>query len=270
MGAAVRPPDRHRAADDAGIFMLNRYARAFFTRVLTPTAQFLLRRGIGPDTVTLVGTLGVVVSALVFFPRGHFFWGTVAVTSFIFSDLLDGTMARLAGRVSKWGGFLDASMDRFGDAAIFGSLAYYFGTVRDRTMFVLALVCLVSGGITSYTRAKAESLGFDCSVGFVERGERLVSSLVGTGLAGLGVPYVQAAAFWGLAIGSTATVVQRILHVRGQAVAAGLTASGSPPAQPSAGSAGCVRGVAAATNGAAASRGGRAMPANHPGKKAAE
>ncbi|HZU57563.1 MAG TPA: CDP-alcohol phosphatidyltransferase family protein [Actinocrinis sp.] len=214
--------------------MLNRYARAFFTRVLTPTAQFLLRRGVGPDTVTLVGTLGVVVSALALFPRGQFFWGTVAVTSFIFSDLLDGTMARLAGRVSKWGGFLDATMDRFGDAAIFGGLAYYFAGVRDRWMFVLALVCLVSGAITSYARAKAESLGYDCSVGLVERGERLVGSLVATGLAGLGVPFIQAIALWGLAIGSTATVVQRVLHVRKQAMAVGPAgpASSASPASP--------------------------------------
>ena len=210
--------------------MLNRYARAFFTRVLTPTAKFLLRRGVGPDTVTLVGTLGVVVSALALYPRGDFFWGTVAVTSFIFSDLLDGTMARLAGRVSKWGGFLDATMDRFGDAAIFGGLAYYFATVRDRPMLVLAMVCLVSGAITSYARAKAESLGYECSVGYVERGERLVVSLVATGLAGLGVPFVQAVALWGLAVGSTATVVQRILHVRKQAVAAGTTAAPTAPA----------------------------------------
>ncbi len=201
--------------------MLNRYARAFFTRVLTPTAQLLLRLGVGPDTVTVVGTLGVVVSALVFFPHGHFFWGTIAVTCFIFSDLLDGTMARLAGRVSKWGGFLDATMDRFGDAAIFGGLAYYFGAVHDRAMFVLAMVCLVSGAITSYARAKAESLGYECSVGLIERGERLVGSLVATGLAGLGVPFVQAIALWALALGSTATVVQRILHVRKQALAAG-------------------------------------------------
>jgi CDP-diacylglycerol---glycerol-3-phosphate 3-phosphatidyltransferase len=206
--------------------MLNRYARAFFTRVLTPTAQFLLRHGIGPDTVTLAGTLCVVASALARFPRGDFFWGTMAVTSFIFSDLLDGTMARLAGRVSKWGGFLDATMDRFGDAAIFGGLAYYFAGVHDRIMFVLAMVCLVSGAVTSYARAKAESLGFECAVGFVERGERLVVSLVATGLAGLGVPFVQAIALWGLAVGSTATVVQRILHVRKQAVATGLTAAG--------------------------------------------
>ena len=207
--------------------MLNRYARAFFTRVLTPTAQLLLRLGVGPDTVTIVGTLGVVVSALAFYPHGHFFWGTIAVTAFIFSDLLDGTMARLAGRVSKWGGFLDATMDRFGDAAIFGGIAYYFAMVHDRAMFVLAMVCLVSGAITSYARAKAESLGYECAVGLIERGERLVGSLVATGLAGLGVPFVQAIALWALALGSTATVFQRILHVRAQALAAGLR----PPAE---------------------------------------
>jgi phosphatidylglycerophosphate synthase len=118
-------------------------------------------------------------------------------------------------------------MDRFGDAAIFGGLAYYFAAVHDRVMFILSLVCLVSGAVTSYARAKAESLGYECAVGFVERGERLVGSLVATGLAGLGVPFVQAIALWGLAIGSTATVVQRILHVRKQALKAG-----PPPAAP--------------------------------------
>jgi CDP-diacylglycerol--glycerol-3-phosphate 3-phosphatidyltransferase len=206
--------------------MLNRYARAFFTRVLTPIARWLLSLGVGPDAVTIAGTLGVCVMALVFFPRGHFFWGTVAVTAFIFSDLLDGTMARLAGRVSKWGGFLDATLDRFGDAAIFGGLAYYFGAVHDRVMFVLSMVCLVSGAVTSYARAKAESLGYECAVGLVERGERLVGSLVATGLAGLGVPFIQAIALWGLAIGSTLTVIQRIVHVRKQAL------PGTPPAPP--------------------------------------
>jgi len=210
--------------------MLNRYARAFFTRVLTPTAQLLLRLGVGPDTVTLVGTLGVVASALALFPRGDFLWGTIAVTSFIFSDLLDGTMARLAGKVSKWGAFLDATMDRFGDAAIFGGLAYYFAWTHNRPMLILALVCLVSGAVTSYARAKAESLGYECSVGLVERGERLVVSLVATGLAGLGVPFVQAIALWVLAVGSTVTVVQRILYVRKQAIAAGTTAAPTAPA----------------------------------------
>jgi phosphatidylglycerophosphate synthase len=212
--------------------MLNRYARAFFTRGITPTARFLLRLGVGPDTVTLLGTLGVCVSAVFCFPRGWMLGGTLAVTVFIFSDLLDGTMARLANRVSKWGGFLDATLDRFGDAAIFGSLAYYFGEHDKPAMFLACMICLISGSVTSYARAKAESLGFRCDVGYVERGERLVGSLVSTGLDGLGVPYIQAVAFWALAAGSTATVVQRMLYVRKQALelaAAGQAGMGAIP-----------------------------------------
>jgi phosphatidylglycerophosphate synthase len=85
------------------------------------------------------------------------------------------------------------------------------------------MLCLISGSITSYARAKAESLGFKCDIGYIERGERLVGSLVATGLAGLGVPFVQAIALWALAAGSTFTVVQRMLYVRKQAVALGLT-----------------------------------------------
>ena len=104
--------------------MLNRFARALFTRLLTPTARALLALGISPDAVTLVGTLGVAVGALAFYPRGSFFWGTVVITAFVFSDTVDGIMARLQGRSGTWGAFLDSTLDRFGDAAIFGGLAH--------------------------------------------------------------------------------------------------------------------------------------------------
>lgn len=215
--------------------MLNRYARAFFTRVLTPTAKFLLRIGVGPDMVTLFGTLGVCACAVIFYPRGSMLVGTLAVTAFVFSDLLDGTMARLSGRTSRWGGFLDATLDRFGDAAIFGSLAYYFAEHNKVGMFLACMICLVSGSITSYARAKAESLGFKGDVGYIERGDRLVGSLVSTGLDGLGVPYIQAIAFWALAVGSTCTVVQRILYVRKQALALAAEAeAGGSDGQPDA------------------------------------
>jgi CDP-diacylglycerol---glycerol-3-phosphate 3-phosphatidyltransferase len=213
--------------------MLNRYARAFFSKSFTPLARLLLKLGVGPDAVTLVGTAGVVASALVFYPRGSFLVGTLAITAFIFSDLVDGTMARLSDRVSKWGAFLDSSMDRVGDAAIFGALAYYFAEKHNQPMFILSMVCLTTGAIVSYVRARAEGLGYKCNVGVIERGDRLVGSLVATGLCGLGVPYVQAIALWGIAIGSTVTVFQRMLFVRKQALSepsglgepAGLNAS---------------------------------------------
>lgn len=210
--------------------MLNRYARAFFSKSFTPLARLLLKLGVGPDAVTLVGTAGVVASALVFYPRGSFLVGTLAITAFIFSDLVDGTMARLSGRVSKWGAYLDSSMDRVGDAAIFGALAYYFAEKHNQPMFILSMVCLTTGAIVSYVKARAEGLGYNCNVGVIERGDRLVGSLVATGLCGLGVPYVQAVALWAIAIGSTVTVVQRMLFVRKQALRepAGLNAPGGP------------------------------------------
>src|SRR5918911_552313 len=126
--------------------MLNKYARVFFTRVLTPVARALVRLGVSPDVVTLLGTLGVCAGALAFYPRGEFFVGTLVITAFVFSDLVDGTMARMTGRSSRWGAFLDSTLDRLGDAAVFGGiLLYYAGRGDDMLLVVLALYCLVFG-----------------------------------------------------------------------------------------------------------------------------
>jgi CDP-diacylglycerol--glycerol-3-phosphate 3-phosphatidyltransferase len=200
--------------------MLNRFARALFTRIFTPTAGFLVRRGVSPDVVTLIGTLGVVVGALAFYPRHEFFVGTVVITLFVFADLLDGTMARMTGRSSRWGAWLDSTLDRIGDAAVFGGIALWFaGDGNDLLLTALAIYCLSTGGIVSYARARAEGLGMTANVGITERADRLVAILVATGLDGLGVPYIQALALWLLALGSTVTIVQRALTVRRQAFA---------------------------------------------------
>ncbi|WP_282205083.1 phosphatidylinositol phosphate synthase [Kitasatospora fiedleri] len=202
--------------------MLNKYARAFFTRVLTPFAAMLLRWGVSPDAVTLIGTAGSVAGALVFFPRGEFFWGVITVTLFIFSDLVDGNMARQAGRSSKWGAFLDSTLDRVADAAIFGGLAmWYAGGGNNDLLCAVSVFCLASGQVVSYTKARGEALGFPVDVsGLVERAERLVISLTAAGLAGLhtfGVPYIEwllPIALWAVAAGSLVTVAQRMLTVR--------------------------------------------------------
>jgi CDP-diacylglycerol--glycerol-3-phosphate 3-phosphatidyltransferase len=200
--------------------VLNRFARALFTRFLTPIAAFLVRRGVSPDLVTLIGTVGVVFGSLAFYPRHEFFWGTVVITCFVFSDLIDGTMARMTGRSSRWGAWLDSTLDRIGDAAVFGGIALWFaGDGDDLLMVSLALYCLATGAVVSYARARAEGLGMTADVGVTERADRLVAILVATGLDGLGVPYVQAAALWLLAIGSTVTIGQRALAVRRQALA---------------------------------------------------
>ena len=208
--------------------MLNKYARAFFTKVFTPFAAFLLRIGVSPDAVTLVGTGGVVAGALVFFPRGSFFWGTVVITAFVFSDLVDGNMARQSGTSSVWGAFLDSTLDRVADAAVFAGIALWYAGKGDNLLLCsVTLFCLASGQVVSYTKARAESLGLKCDVqGLVERSERLVVTLVLAGLSGLhqfGVPYIEwllPIALWLIAVGSLITVFQRILTVRREAVEA--------------------------------------------------
>jgi len=200
--------------------MLNRYARAFFTAVLTPVARGLVRAGVSPDVVTVLGTLGVMAGALAFYPRGQFFVGTVVITAFVFSDMLDGTMARMIGGSSPWGAFLDSTLDRLGDAAVFGALVLWFaGGGDDLLLAGVALYDLVVGAAVSYSKARAEGLGMTADVGIAERADRLVLILVATGLSGLGVRYIQEAALWLLAVASTVTLGQRVLAVRRQALA---------------------------------------------------
>ncbi len=200
--------------------MLNRF-RDFWTKVISPVARLLLRLGVSPDAVTLVGTVGVAAGALVFFPRGHLLVGVLVITAFVFSDLVDGHMARLSGSSSKWGAFLDSTLDRLGDAAIFGGLVmYYVGPGDDDWLAALALYCLVMGSVTSYARARAESLGMEAKGGIAERADRLVAILVMTGLSAIfGLPWLIPLTLGVLAVASTITVVQRILAVRAQATA---------------------------------------------------
>ena len=201
--------------------MLNRHARGFFTALFTPLARWLLKIGISPDAVTVVGTLGVVVGALVFYPLGHLWWGTLFITAFIFSDVLDGIMARMRDTGGRWGNFLDSTLDRVADGALFAGLAiWFFAGGDDVVIAVGAMVCLVLGMVVSYARAKAESLGFTANVGIAERAERLVSVLVVTGFTGLGLPHVVLQVTLALlATASLVTIIQRVATVRRQSLA---------------------------------------------------
>jgi len=201
--------------------MLNRF-RALATRIFTPVAKVLLRLGVSPDAVTIVGTLGVAASALWFFPRGEFLAGTLLIAVFVFSDTIDGVMARHSGRTSSFGAFLDSSLDRIGDASIFGGLVLYYAWRGDRVLTCVALAVLVLGMLVSYVRARAEGLGMTASVGVAERADRLVLILMATFVTGIGLwePMV-ALALWILAVLSAITVLQRILVVRTQALSRG-------------------------------------------------
>lgn len=186
--------------------------------------------------MTVVGALGVTGSAIGFFTRGVFAVGTVAITGFVLFDLLDGLLARARGTSSVWGAFLDSTLDRVADGAVFGSLViWYAGRGHSQPLVGASLLCLVAGAVTSYSKARAESLGLRCDVGFAERAERLIVVLVAAFCYGVGVPYLLPGALWFLAAATSLTVVQRLVAVHQQAV----DRPGSPPPAP-----GCAAGPA--------------------------
>jgi CDP-diacylglycerol---glycerol-3-phosphate 3-phosphatidyltransferase len=207
--------------------MLERF-RAFWTGVFKPIGDLLLRLGVSPDAVTLVGTLGVSAGALIFFPQGELLIGVLVIGAFVFSDIIDGYMARASGRTSAFGAFFDSTMDRIGDGAIFGGLVLFYAGPGDSQVYLcLSLYCLVAGSLTSYARARAESLGMQAKGGIAERSDRLVAILLMTGLSGmLDLPILMEVTLWALAVASTITVAQRIVMVRKQSVVAPEQTSG--------------------------------------------
>ncbi|MGH4024820.1 MAG: phosphatidylinositol phosphate synthase [Pseudonocardiaceae bacterium] len=195
--------------------MLNIFARASVSRLLDPVGAGLARAGVSPDAITLAGTAGTVAASLWFFPRGQLFAGTVAVTLFVLFDVLDGAVARARGTGSPFGTVLDATCDRIADGALFAGLTWWcFGLGNNRPLAAAALVCLVTAQVISYIKARAEASGLTADGGMVERAERFIIALVGTGLSGLGVPYAVAVALWLLAALQLVTVGQRIVAVR--------------------------------------------------------
>lgn len=211
----------HRLSKEVtSALMLERF-RQFWTNFFKPVAHLLIKLGVSPDAVTIVGTIGVVSGALGFFPRGHLLTGVLVITVFVFSDLIDGYMARTLGSSSRWGSFLDSTLDRLGDAAVFTGLAVWFlGGGDDDLLGYVALWALVMGSVTSYARAKAESLGMQAKGGIAERADRLVAVLVMTGLSAIfDLPILLTLVLWAVAVASTITVFQRMLLVRRQALA---------------------------------------------------
>lgn len=202
--------------------------RPVVARVVAPVVTRLGRAGVTPDAITVLGTLGAVAGAVLLIGTGRLFWGAVTVTAFVLLDMLDGALARARGGGSVFGAVLDSVGDRAADAAVFGALVWWFaGPGDNRLLVLLALLCLVTGVLTSYVKARAEGVGLRCDVGIVERPQRLVLVLAGTGFAGLGVPYALHVALSLLLLGSTVTVGQRFAEVR-----RGSAAVAVPPSPP--------------------------------------
>ena len=196
------------------VVMLSAYLKPAVTRAINPIARGALRIGLTPNAVTVAGALGLVSSALYFYPRQEFFVGTLVISFFALSDLFDGAMARISqSGASKWGGFLDSTIDRITDSAILIGLILALLDSND-PLIPVALGALVVGTLVPYIRAKAESMGIECTGGIAERTERLIIALTAIGFEGLGIPYALAIGVWVLLILSVVTVIQRVLIVK--------------------------------------------------------
>src|SRR5215467_2040991 len=193
--------------------MLN-VLRPAMTRLFTPAGKVLARTPITPNAVTVIGTVGVAGAALALFPQGELFPGALTCTIFVLLDMVDGVLARIKGTSGTWGAFLDSTMDRIADAAIFSGLVIWFMLGgHDPLLAGVSLFCLVAGNLVSYVKARAEGLGLRCDVGLIERPERMLISLVAVGVSGLGVPYILNVGLWALAAGSAFTFGQRVRAV---------------------------------------------------------
>lgn len=179
-------------------------------RIRRAVARLLLRAGLSPNAVTVMGTFGVVAAAICFAARGQLLTATFLGAIFSYGDLVDGEMARLGKRASAFGALLDSVLDRVADGAIFASLAYWLFTSGERWQGVAALLCLVSGSLVPYVRARAEGLQLSGDTGIASRFVRLKIIAVGGLLAGFDVPHGLAIVLWLLAILSMVTVWQRL------------------------------------------------------------
>jgi CDP-diacylglycerol---glycerol-3-phosphate 3-phosphatidyltransferase len=208
--------------------VLGSNARAAVGRFWAPVVTRLARAGVTPDMVTLTGTLGAIAAAAGLIATGHLFWGAFAVTLFVLLDMVDGALARARGGGSVFGAVLDSTGDRAVDAAVFGALVWWYsGEGDDRLLVLGALLCLVLGMLTSYVKARAEGMGLTCDVGVVERTERLILVLAGTGFTGLGVPYAVHVGLGLLLVGSAVTVGQRFAAVHRQSRGRSLPSPGA-------------------------------------------
>jgi phosphatidylinositol phosphate synthase len=148
---------------------------------------------------------------------------------FVVADMLDGTLARIQGSTGAFGAFLDSTLDRVSDSAVFAGITIWLATGgHDKLLAAVALFCLVTGGLVSYAKARAEGVGLSCDVGIAERTERLLIGLAAIGLAGLGVPYVLSVGLWILAVLSAFTFGQRVYAVRKAAASRQAGATGAP------------------------------------------
>jgi len=233
-----RPESAPLETQEAASFKerLKRFAHA----ALEPLTGLLVRLGVGPDGITVMGLLISLVASLAFF-EGYFQLGALAVALSGLCDLLDGELARRSGQSSRFGAFLDSTLDRLSDGFVLAGIAGFYLVhlhelvmdpsqavaeisrgLEPRTWAVVSLtavLAMLGSFMVSYTRARAEGLGLECRVGWFERPERMILIIVA---GAFGVGPIMSAALILLAVLSFATAAQRVVHIWKNTRGAGL------------------------------------------------
>ncbi|RCK71308.1 CDP-alcohol phosphatidyltransferase family protein [Desertihabitans brevis] len=197
------------------------HLRSGWAAAMRPPATLLLRLGVHPDVVTWTGTTLTVAVAWTFLPLGWLWQGALLLALLVLSDGVDGQMARMSGRSTAWGAFLDSTLDRIADGALLGAVALVLALRSSPGWAALAIWALVAAQVTSYIAARAPSVGLTTSAGLASRAERLVLLLAALLLDGLGVPGALPVGVALLAVLSTITVGQRLHAVQRSVAAAG-------------------------------------------------
>jgi CDP-diacylglycerol--glycerol-3-phosphate 3-phosphatidyltransferase len=195
-----------------------------YLKVIDPVANWLVRRGVHPNTITVVGTMCTVAGGVIY-AMGHISIGGMFLGATALFDVLDGTVARRSNKSSTFGAFLDSTLDRVADGAILSGLAVFYAlnpVHRNVPMVVVCLTGLIGSFLTSYIRARAEALGLDAKVGMVQRPERFVLLSVPQALFGLALDgWVLGTIIVFLTVTAWITVLQRMLFVYRQTTARG-------------------------------------------------
>ncbi len=192
--------------------------RIGWRKVMTRPARLLIKLGVTSNAVTWVGSILCVVIALVGFPLGWLATTALLLGAVVMCDSLDGQISRLSGSVSTWGSFLDSTLDRVADGAIFAGIAlFYAADGRSYWWCFMAIMALITAEVTSYTKARGEAVGCEVHGGIVTRSDRLLIVLVAALITGLGwAPALPIALTW-LTIGGLVSIGQRMVIVYRQA-----------------------------------------------------
>lgn len=189
--------------------MLRKHVYPYLETGLTHVARFLDGKGITPNQLTLGGLALTFVSGLIY-ASGHFFWGGIMLLIACLGDLFDGALARYSGKMSKFGAFLDSTVDRYADIFVFGGLTVHFARVNEPGWVAICLGIIAGSFVTSYAKARAENMIDDCTIGIFERPERFIGIWVFSAFSG----WVRPFALIVLLIGTNYTALQRILYTK--------------------------------------------------------